>query len=159
MARGKDSIRGLSGTEKAAIFLLSLPQTHSAALFQMMEDEEIKELSVVMATLGSVDSKIVEQLFVEFADHLSTTGSLIGSFSTTERLLLQSMDADKVGLIMEEIRGPAGRNMWEKLGNVNETVLANFLKNEYPQTVAVVLSRIKGRLIYTTDDADDMQRV
>ncbi len=144
MARGKDSIRGLSGTEKAAIFLLSLPQAHSSALFQMMEDEEIKELSVVMATLGSVDAKIVEQLFVEFADHLSSTGSLIGSFSTTERLLLQSMDAEKVGMIMEEIRGPAGRNMWEKLGNVNETVLANFLKNEYPQTVAVVLSRIKG---------------
>jgi flagellar motor switch protein FliG len=33
--------------------------------------------------------------------------------------------------------------MWDKLGNVNETVLANYLKNEYPQTVAVVLSKIK----------------
>ncbi|NQU59735.1 MAG: flagellar motor switch protein FliG, partial [Rhodospirillales bacterium] len=37
----------------------------------------------------------------------------------------------------------AGRTMWDKLGNVNETVLANYLKNEYPQTVAVVLSKIK----------------
>jgi flagellar motor switch protein FliG len=44
---------------------------------------------------------------------------------------------------MEEIRGPAGRTMWDKLANVNETVLANYLKNEYPQTVAVVLSKIK----------------
>jgi flagellar motor switch protein FliG len=44
---------------------------------------------------------------------------------------------------MEEIRGPAGRTMWDKLGNVNEEVLANYLKNEYPQTVAVVLSKIK----------------
>jgi flagellar motor switch protein FliG len=43
---------------------------------------------------------------------------------------------------MEEIRGPAGRNMWEKLSNVQEEVLANYLKNEYPQTVAVVLSKI-----------------
>ena len=33
--------------------------------------------------------------------------------------------------------------MWDKLGNVNEAVLANYLKNEYPQTVAVVLSKIK----------------
>jgi flagellar motor switch protein FliG len=33
--------------------------------------------------------------------------------------------------------------MWDKLGNVNEVVLANYLKNEYPQTVAVVLSKIK----------------
>jgi len=41
------------------------------------------------------------------------------------------------------MRGPAGRTMWDKLGNVNESVLANYLRNEYPQTVAVVLSKIK----------------
>ena len=46
---------------------------------------------------------------------------------------------------MEEIRGPAGRTMWDKLGNVNEAVLANYLKNEYPQTVAVVLVQDQGR--------------
>jgi flagellar motor switch protein FliG len=45
---------------------------------------------------------------------------------------------------MEEIRGPAGRTMWDKLGNVNESVLANYLKNEYPQTIAVVLSKLKS---------------
>ncbi len=44
---------------------------------------------------------------------------------------------------MEEIRGPAGRNMWQKLGNIDALVLANFLKNEYPQTIAVVLTRIR----------------
>ena len=44
---------------------------------------------------------------------------------------------------MEEIRGPAGRTMWDKLANVNEQVLANYLKNEYPQTVAVILGKIQ----------------
>jgi flagellar motor switch protein FliG len=44
---------------------------------------------------------------------------------------------------MDEIRGPAGRTMWDKLGNVHEAVLANYLKNEYPQTVAVVLSKVR----------------
>ncbi|MEM8795145.1 MAG: flagellar motor switch protein FliG, partial [Pseudomonadota bacterium] len=52
------------------------------------------------------------------------------------------LSADQVELIMEEIRGPAGRNMWEKLSNVQANVLASYLKNEYPQTVAVVLSKI-----------------
>ena len=46
---------------------------------------------------------------------------------------------------MDEIRGPAGRNMWEKLSNVQEEVLANYLKNEYPQTIAVVLSKAEAR--------------
>ena len=44
---------------------------------------------------------------------------------------------------MEEIRGPAGRTMWDKLANVNEQVLANYLKNEYPQTVAVIVGKIQ----------------
>jgi len=45
--------------------------------------------------------------------------------------------------VMEDVRGPAGRNMWEKLSNVPEEVLANYLKNEYPQTIAVVLSKLQ----------------
>jgi len=74
---------------------------------------------------------------------MSATGSLMGSYESTERLISRFMPEDKVSQIMEEIRGPAGRTMWDKLANVNETVLANYLKNEYPQTVAVVLSKIK----------------
>jgi flagellar motor switch protein FliG len=68
---------------------------------------------------------------------------LVGSYESTERLLMKSLGKDRVSSIMEEIRGPAGRTMWDKLGNVHEQVLANYLKNEYPQTVAVVLSKVK----------------
>ncbi len=54
------------------------------------------------------------------------------------------MPQEKVSQIMEEIRGPAGRtNVGQSSRTVNETVLANYLKNEYPQTVSVVLSKIK----------------
>jgi flagellar motor switch protein FliG len=56
---------------------------------------------------------------------------------------MKVLDKEKVDAIMDEIRGPAGRTMWDKLGNVNEVVLANYLKNEYPQTVTVVLSKVK----------------
>ena len=144
MARVKDNYRNLTGADKAAIFMLSLDAEHSTALFEQMEDDEIKELSITMSNLGNIDSAVVERLFVEFADQISSTGSLVGTLDSTERLLLGSLDKDKVDLIMEEIRGPAGRTMWDKLGNVNEQVLANYLKNEYPQTVAVVLSKIKS---------------
>jgi flagellar motor switch protein FliG len=144
LARIKDEYRNLSGQQKAAIFMLSLQTDQSARLFELMDDEEIKELSMSMANLGNIPSNVVERLFVEFADQMSSTGSLTGSYDSTERLLSQTLDREKVDLIMEEIRGPAGRTMWDKLGNVNEQVLANYLKNEYPQTVAVVLSKIKA---------------
>jgi flagellar motor switch protein FliG len=90
-----------------------------------------------------VSSSLVEKLMVEFVSQMSGTGSLMGSYESTERLIARFMPQDKVSQIMEEIRGPAGRTMWDKLANVNETVLANYLKNEYPQTVSVVLSKIK----------------
>ena len=143
MAKVKDEFRNLTGAQKAAIFMLSLNREHSAKLFEMMDDEEIRDMSQTMSTLGSVNSSIVERLFVEFADQLSSAGSLVGTFDSTERLLFDSLPEERVAQIMEEIRGPAGRTMWDKLGNVNEAVLANYLKNEYPQTVAVVLSKIK----------------
>jgi len=142
--QSRDDYRTLSGSEKAAIFMLSLGEEHSARLFALMDEEEIKELSQTMANLGTISSGMVEKLFVEFADQISATGSLVGSHESTERLLSKVLGPDRVNQIMEEIRGPAGRTMWDKLGNVNETVLANYLKNEYPQTVAVVLSKIKA---------------
>jgi flagellar motor switch protein FliG len=108
-----------------------------------MDEEEIKEVSSAMSSLGTVSSAAVERLLKDFVDHLSNTGSLMGSYEATQRLLTQFLPSDKVDGVMEEIRGPAGRTMWDKLANVNEAVLANYLKNEYPQTVAVVLSKIR----------------
>jgi flagellar motor switch protein FliG len=139
----KDDIRSLSGAERAAVIMLSLGEDHSAKIWSMMDEEEIKEVSQVMSNLGSVSSSVIEKLLVDFVGQMSGTGSLMGSYESTERLLARMMPEDKVGSIMEEIRGPAGRTMWDKLANVNETVLANYLKNEYPQTVSVVLSKIK----------------
>jgi len=139
----KMEYRTLKGPQKAAIFMLAVGDAHAAKLFEMMEDDEIRELSQTMSQLGRVDADVVERLFVEFAESLSATGGLVGSYESTERLLYGSLDGDRVKQIMEEIRGPAGRTMWEKLENVNEAVLANYFKNEYPQTVAVVMSKIK----------------
>jgi flagellar motor switch protein FliG len=140
----KEEYRSLSGQQKASIMMRSLGEEHAAQIFALMDDEEIKELSQSMAQLGSIHSGIVDRLFSEFVEEISATGSLTGTYDSTERLLLKAMPGDRVEGIMDEIRGPAGRTMWDKLGNVNEAVLANYLKNEYPQTVSVVLSKIRA---------------
>ncbi len=133
----------LNGAEKCAVILLALGEEH-AQVWQALDEEEIKEVSQAMASLGNVASSVVEDLLVEFVSGMAGTGAIMGSFEQTQKLLTSIMPADKVDALMEEIRGPAGRTMWDKLGNVNEAVLANYLKNEYPQTVAVVLSKIKS---------------
>lgn len=139
-----DDYNLLSGQQKAAILILALDEERSSTLFSLMDEEEIKELSVIMVSLGKVNSNVIEQLIAEFNEKVNSSGGLVGTYESTERLLAKTLDKDKVSAIMEEIRGPAGRTMWDKLGNVNEHVLANYLKNEYPQTIAVILSKIKA---------------
>ena len=136
-------VKKLAGPEKAAIVLLALGEDHTA-IWEALDDEEIKEVSQAMAGLGSISAAVVEELLVEFVSGMSATGAIMGSYEQTQRLLSAFMSPEKVDQLMEEIRGPAGRTMWDKLGNVNEAVLANYLKNEYPQTVAVVLSKVKS---------------
>ena len=135
--------QAFSGAQKAAVLMLALGEERCSRLFELMHEDEIKEISTAMMRLGSVPADTVEGLCHEFSDSVGNAGSLRGSFESTERLLLSTLPKDRAQHIMEEIRGPAGRTMWDKLSNVNDTLLANYLKNEYPQTIAVVLSKIR----------------
>jgi flagellar motor switch protein FliG len=135
--------RKLTGPERAAVLMLALGEQYGAKIFSMLDDDELREISIVMSSLGTIDAETVEAMLLEFVGRMSASGALLGNYDATERLLQQYLPQDRVHGIMDELRGPAGRNMWEKLGNVQEEVLANYLKNEYPQTVAVVLSKLR----------------
>src|ERR1700731_1555965 len=135
--------RKLTGPERAAVLMLALGQQYGANIWSQLDDDELREISVVMSTLGTIEAESVEGLLLEFVSRMSASGAIMGNYDATERLLQQYLPPERVNGIMDEIRGPAGRNMWEKLSNVQEGVLANYLKNEYPQTVAVVMSKLR----------------
>jgi flagellar motor switch protein FliG len=140
---GKDAAqRNLSGDEKAAVLLLALGPDFGKPILQELDEMEIRTLSRAMVRLGPITQEMLDSLLVEFVTNISSNGNIAGNSDTTQRLLMSFLPPERVDAIMEEIRGPAGRNMWEKLSNVQEDVLANYLKNEYPQTIAVVLSKI-----------------
>ncbi|MCT4491832.1 flagellar motor switch protein FliG [Bosea minatitlanensis] len=133
----------MTGPQRAAVILLVLGEEHGRTIWQEFDDDEIRIITRAMAELGTVDADEVERLMLDFVGKLSSAGAVTGSFDRTISLLEKILPSDQVALIMEEIRGPAGRNMWQKLGNIDASVLANFLKNEYPQTIAVILSKIR----------------
>lgn len=140
---GVTNIEEMTGPQRAAVILLVLGEEHGKNIWPEFDDEEIRIITRAMAELGTVDSDDVERLMLDFVGKLSGAGAVTGSFDRTSSLLEKLLPGDQVADIMEEIRGPAGRNMWQKLSNIDATILANFLKNEYPQTVAVVLSKIR----------------
>lgn len=137
------TIAEMNGPQRAAVILLVLGEDHGRNIWREFDDEEIRIITRAMAELGTVDADEVERLMLDFVGKLSSAGAVTGSFDRTVSLLEKILPPDQVALIMEEIRGPAGRNMWQKLGNIDASVLANFLKNEYPQTIAVILSKIR----------------
>ncbi|GAB5352466.1 MAG: flagellar motor switch protein FliG [Altererythrobacter sp.] len=136
-------LKKFSGPQRAAALMLALGQEYGAPIWQQLNTDEIKELSAGIAQLGRLPSVAVEHLLVQFSSEVSSMASLHGSFETTERLLSGILGDDKVKEIMEDIRGPSGRTMWDKLSNVNEAVLAAYLRNEYPQTVSVILTKLR----------------
>ena len=140
----RDLTRYMSGQEKAAIILLVLGERYGAEIWSALDEDEIRTVSRAMSRRGAVSAEAVDAVIAEFLSLMATSGAVTGDFDRTEALLGKILPREKVANLMEELRGPAGRNMWQKLGNVQDQVLANYLKGEYPQTVAVVLSRIRS---------------
>tara|TARA_B100000686_G_scaffold325303_1_gene381814 strand:+ start:249 stop:1400 length:1152 start_codon:yes stop_codon:yes gene_type:complete len=136
------ALRNLTGPQKAAIVIMAIGEDRAAKMFQRMDNEEIKYISQAMATLTTQKSEVVEELLITFVSHFSATGGVIGGFETMEKLLGSSLSAERAAEIMGDIRGPAGRTMWDKLAHIQEATLAAYLKNEYPQTIAVVMTKI-----------------
>jgi flagellar motor switch protein FliG len=140
----RTSLSGLKGPEKAAMFLLASGEEHASKVFVKLQMDEIKEITQAMARLGPVGGELVEALFRDFIERVGNADGVVGGYHTTERLIGQFLKPEQVSAIMEDLRGPAGRTVWDKLGNVEESVLASYLKNEYPQTIAVVLSKVRS---------------
>ena len=133
----------MSGPQRAAVILLALGEEHGASIWRMFDEDELRIVSVAMSQLGVIEASLVEALIVDFVSQMSATGAITGSYDHTEMLLQKMLPKEQVSAIMEEIRGPAGRNMWQKLSKVDSSLLAGFLKNEYPQTSAVILSKLR----------------
>jgi flagellar motor switch protein FliG len=132
----------LTGPQRAATLMLAFGEERAAAIMSRLYDDEVRALSSAMTTIGSLTAESVEEMCLAFVNELGRSG-VIGGWEATQRLLNRSLPPDRAAQIMQEMRLPAGRTVWDKLANVNETILATYLKNEHPQTVALVLSKIK----------------
>ncbi|HEY7386543.1 MAG TPA: flagellar motor switch protein FliG [Beijerinckiaceae bacterium] len=132
----------LSGPQRAAVLLLMLGEKHGGPIWAMLEEDEVKRVSYAMAQLGSIEARTVEELVVDFVSRLSSAGAVTGSIDRTEELLAKIFPADEVASIISDIKGASGRRMWQRLSHIDADILGAYLRNEYPQTVAVILSRI-----------------
>ncbi|MGA0596394.1 flagellar motor switch protein FliG [Enterovirga sp. CN4-39] len=142
-AKGRDD---LSGARKAATIMLMLGEERSAPIWEHLDEEEVKRLSLAMAELGTVPRSSIEAIAEEFAQNLSEQDRIVGNYDRTEAFLRGVLPKEKADVIMDEIRGQASRNVWHKLSSVDVSLLSAYLKGEHPQTVALILSRLPAEI-------------
>jgi flagellar motor switch protein FliG len=133
----------LSGPQRAAVILLALGAEYGKPVWSSLDEDEIRVVTHAMVQLGSIEAETVEELIVDFVGNLSAAGAVTGTFDRTAQLLSQLLPPAQVATLMDEIKGSASRSMWQRLSHIDPEVLANYLRNEYPQTVAVILSRVR----------------
>src|SRR5258708_1748134 len=88
--------RRLTGPERAAVLMLALGQQYGANIWSQLDDDELREISICMSTLGTIDSDAVEDLLLEFVSRMSASGALMGNYDATERLLQQYLPSERV---------------------------------------------------------------
>src|SRR3954465_9899823 len=71
--------KALSGPERAAILMLALGEKHGEKIWKLLDDDELRQLSIVMSTIGAVEAEDVEGLLLEFVGRLSASGALLGN--------------------------------------------------------------------------------
>jgi flagellar motor switch protein FliG len=75
----------IAGPKRAAMLMLALGEQYGGKIWQMLDDDEVRELSLVMSTLGTVEADVVEDMLLEFVSRMSASGALMGSCSNTCR--------------------------------------------------------------------------
>jgi len=133
----------LASDEKAAVIVYSLGAERAERLLSRMDESDYRRFARAMNRLGLVDAETVDAVMDEFAASIGDAAMVRGGMTETRKFLARFLDEAFVDQIMEDIGGPMGRDIWEKLSNTPEQTLFAYLRNEQPQSVAVILSRIR----------------
>ena len=82
-AQATAAARQLTGPERAAVLMLALGEQYGGKIWSMLDDDELRELSIVMSTIGTVEASSVESLLLEFVSRMSASGALMGNYDST----------------------------------------------------------------------------
>ena len=135
----------MNGADKAAIFLLFLGPDATGKIFDHLEDDDIKKIGQSMAGLGHVSRPQIDKVVQEFS---GMTDPSSGFFSQGEefvkKVLEKALGPQKAEVMMQELYTSKG-DLVDILANMDAKTIANFLSQEHPQTIAVVLAKLKPK--------------
>ena len=132
---------GIKGVQRAAILLISLGPERSAGIFKHLKEEEIEELTLEIANTRSVTPQVKEEVINEFYEVcLAQQYSAEGGIGYAKDLLEKALGAEKAMDVIGKLTASLQVKPFEFVRKTDATQLINFIQDEHPQTVALILS-------------------
>lgn len=141
--RAPSKQRLADGPNKVAAILLALGRPLAGTLLEHFDPVDVRLITRRAAELGQITPHEIELLIEEFTQCFAEGTSLYGTANEVAKLLGDVLPPDQVAEIMSDVLGNSNRSIWERVSNGSETVLAGYLMKEHPQTIALVLSKVK----------------
>ena len=136
---GKDATR--SGTERAAILLLTLGEGEAAQVLKHMGAKEVQRIGAAMARLSNVSLDEVQGVITEFTASVERQTSVgVGADEFLRKVLVDALGADKAESIIDRIRIGRSTKGLEALKWMDPRGVAELIRLEHPQTIAIVLA-------------------
>lgn len=136
----------MTGSEKAAILLLYLGNEVTSKVFEHLDDTEIKKISKSMGQLGHVSRSTIMEVVNTFTEVINPES---GIFSQGDEFVLKILEKalgpEKAHMLMEELQASSYGDLVDILANMDSKTIANFLSQEHPQTIAVILAKLKSK--------------
>jgi flagellar motor switch protein FliG len=131
----------LSGPEKVAVLLLCLGEQRGSELMQRLDEAEIQRISQAMSGLGAIPAEVAEDVLAEFVETVASGGTPLGTYESARKMLGAFLPDDKVDAMLRDVRAPARESdIWQRLNQTDEKILARHFAAEKPGTVATILS-------------------
>lgn len=141
--------RNMSGVDKAAVFLLSVGPDVAAPVLGLLDDQGLVELAKRMPKIKEICPEAIREIYKEFIQmHRSRDAFIPSSAADIHELLKDVVEPDRLQRIMESLEdgGPIRMPVWEKLARMKPSAIYNLIKEETPQTAAVILGRLEPEL-------------
>ncbi len=134
----------LSGAEKAGVLLLTLGEDVAAEVLQHMNPKEVQLVGSTMAVMRDISRPMVEGVIDDFFDTLESQTALgIGNDSYIRGMLERAL-GDKAGSVIDRILLGSGSNGLESLKWMDSKSIAEIIRLEHPQIIAIVLSYLES---------------
>lgn len=131
----------MSGLQKSAVLLISLGPEKSANIFKHLKEEEIEELTLEIANTRNVTTQIKEEVTAEFYQLcLAQQYIAEGGIGYAKELLEKALGAEKAVSVISKLTASLQVKPFEFVRKTDASQLLNFIQDEHPQTIALILS-------------------